>query len=88
MPIEDPTINWDEALSPWRRVATVTIAAQEFDTPERHEFAEHLSFTPWHCLPEHRPLGGINRARRLVYEALSHQRHERNGVPRREPDAL
>ncbi|MEK1942330.1 MAG: hypothetical protein AAAB16_18325, partial [Pseudomonas sp.] len=36
------------------------------------------SFNPWHALPEHRPLGGINRLRKAVYEAVSAYRHERN----------
>jgi hypothetical protein len=33
------------------------------------------------CLPEHRPLGGVSRARRQVYQALSTVRHERNQAP-------
>jgi hypothetical protein len=85
MPIEDPGITWDETLSPFRRVATLTIPAQTFDTPERREFGDNLSFNPWRCLPEHRPLGGISRARRQVYEALSKFRHETNQAPRVEP---
>jgi len=31
-------------------------------------FAESLSFTPRHSLAEHRPLGGLNRARLGVYQ--------------------
>jgi len=85
MPIEDPGVTWDEALSPFRKVATVTIPSQTFDTPERREFADNLSFNPWHSLLEHRPLGGISRARRQVYQALSIFRHERNQTPRVEP---
>ena len=85
MPIEDPGITWDEALSPVRSVATLTIPPQVFDTAERREFGDNLSFNPWRALPEHRPLGGISRARRQVYEALSIFRHERNQVPRVEP---
>ena len=85
MPIEDPGVTWDEALSPFRKVATVTIPSQAFNTPERWKFADNLSFNPWHCLPEHRPLGGISRARRQVYQALPIFRHERNEAPRPEP---
>ncbi len=85
MPIEDPGVSWDEALSPFRKVATITIRSQAFDTPERREFGDNLSFNPWHSLPEHRPIGGINRARRQVYQALSIFRHERNQAPRVEP---
>jgi hypothetical protein len=85
MPIEDPGVTWDEAVSPFRRVATLTIPSQVFDTPERREFGDNLSFNPWRCLPEHRPLGGISRARRQVYQALSIFRHERNQATRVEP---
>jgi hypothetical protein len=85
MPIEDPSVVWDEGASPFRKVATIRIPAQSFDAPAQQTFCENLSFTPWHSLPEHRPLGGINRARRVVYEALSERRHERNRVPIREP---
>ena len=85
MPIEDPGVRWDEGLSPFRKVATLTIPSQAFDTPERREFGDNLSFNPWRCLPEHRPLGGISRARRQVYQALSAFRHEHNRAPRVEP---
>ena len=85
MPVEDPTVRWSERLSPFRPVATLRIPPQRFDTPERDEFAEHLTFTPWHGLPEHRPLGSANRVRRRAYELISALRHERNGVPEREP---
>jgi hypothetical protein len=85
MPIEDAGIAWDEAASPFQKVATLTIESQVFDTPERREFGDNLSFNPWRCLPEHRPLGGISRARRQVYHALSALRHEYNEAPRAEP---
>jgi hypothetical protein len=49
--------------------STIKVAPQAFDTPERMKEAEDMSFDPWHALAEHRPLGGINRARRAVYAA-------------------
>jgi hypothetical protein len=49
------------------------------------EFCENLSYTPWHALPEHEPLGSINRARRAIYTAISKARHEINGARRAEP---
>ncbi len=87
MPIEDATVRWSEREAPFRKVATLEIPAQDFDTPERQRFAENLSYNPWRCLPEHRPLGGISRARRQVYRALSAYRHDRNAEPNPEPDA-
>lgn len=85
MPIEDASVRWNEKASPFRKVATIKIPAQTFDSAEQMKFAENLSFTPWHSLPEHTPVGSINRARKLVYEIISTYRHERNNAPRREP---
>ncbi|QAU35270.1 catalase family protein [Janthinobacterium sp. 17J80-10] len=85
MPIEDPGRAWSEAASPWRKVATIRILRQEFDSDEQRAFGENLSFSPWHSLPAHRPLGGINRARRVVYDLISAFRHEYNHVPLQEP---
>ena len=87
MPIEDPGVTWDETVSPFRNVATLTIGPQEFDTPQQREFGDNLVFNPWRCLPEHQPLGGIGRARKQVYQALSAFRHERNQTTAAEPTA-
>jgi hypothetical protein len=84
-PIEDPTVEWDERTSPFRRLATIGIPAQRFDGPEQRSFCENLSMNPWHSAPELRPLGGINRVRRIVYEAVSKLRHDLNGAARAEP---
>jgi hypothetical protein len=86
-PVEDPTVEWDEASCPFRTVARIKIPAQEFDTPERMSFCENLSFTPWHSLAADRPLGGINRTRKDVYLVLSKMRHDLNAVPISEPTA-
>lgn len=85
MSVERSTDEWSESEAPFHKVATITIPRQTFTSPAQDEFSEHLSYTPWHTLPEHRPLGGINRVRRIVYEEISRVRHELNGVPRREP---
>jgi hypothetical protein len=87
-PVEDATIEWRESDAPLERVATLTIPRQTFDTPDQMALAEHLSFTPWHTLPAHEPVGAINLTRRVVYEAISRYRHARNGVPRLEPRSL
>ena len=83
--IQDPGVAWRERDAPFKKVATLEIFQQTFDTPGQQEFGENLSFNPWRCLPEHRPLGGINRARRQVYRALSSFRHDRNAAPHEEP---
>jgi hypothetical protein len=51
--------------------ALATIPAQQFCTAEREALGESLSFSPAHALPEHAPLGGINRARSAIYQQLS-----------------
>ena len=84
-PIEDPTVQWSEKTSPFRRVATIDIPAQRFESAEQQKFCENLSMNPWHAAPEHRPLGGINRVRKVVYEGVSKLRHDLNGAARSEP---
>ena len=44
-----------------------------------------MTLSPWHCIPEHRPLGNQSRARRRIYLALSTLRHQMNAVPHYEP---
>jgi hypothetical protein len=73
--IEDACTEWPEATFPFIDVATITILPQEFDSAEQRAACEKLVFTPWHGLQEHRPLGGINRMRKAVYEASSQFRH-------------
>lgn len=88
MPIEDPTVEWNEKDSPFIPVARIIIPPQKFDSPMQLNFCENLSFTPWHTIPEHRPLGGINRVRKTVYDTMSRVRHELNSVERLEPTAF
>ena len=71
MPIEDASVEWKESDSPFRKVATVSIPAQDLGSGEMRAFrasCENLSFNPWHALADHRPLGGLNRLRRAAYE--------------------
>ncbi len=86
MPLEDATVEWDEDLSPFRKVARIDIPAQSFESPEQMEFCENLAFNPWQSLAEHRPLGGLNRVRKDLYKALAEFRHKSNAVNYREPD--
>jgi hypothetical protein len=85
MPVEDPTIVWDETKAPFIEVATIRIPKQRFDSDAQQSFCENLSYTPWHALAEHRPVGGINRVRKVVYEGISLLRHKLNQSPRVEP---
>ena len=89
MPIEDASKPWDEKQSPFRTVATLTVAPQP---GWEHGITEHtedaLSFSPWHGLEAHRPLGGVNRARREPYEYSSGYRARVNGCPIHEPASV
>jgi hypothetical protein len=85
MPIENASVRWPEALSPYRIVAKLRIPRQRFDSPAQIAFAGNLSFNPWHCIAEHRPLGNLNRARRYIYSNLSRFRQEMNYQPHIEP---
>lgn len=85
MPIENGAVRWPEKLSPFIPAATVHIPKQNFDTPAMAEFTKRLKMNPWHCLPEHRPLGNLNRARFRLYYELSKFRQEMNQVSHLEP---
>ncbi len=85
MPIENNAVLWPEKLSPRQSVATLRIPRQTFDSPAQLDFAKRLSYNPWHCIPEHRPLGNQSRARRRMYDTLSKLRHTMNSVPLYEP---
>ncbi len=85
MPIENNAVLWPEKLSPRKSVATLRIPRQTFNSPAQLDFAKRLSYNPWHCIPEHRPLGNQSRARRRMYDTLSKLRHTMNGVPLYEP---
>jgi Catalase len=86
MDVEDSRIEWQEAQAPFYPVAAIHIPQQVFDTPEQNVFCENLSFTPWHALPEHRPLGVTNRLRKVIYDHISRVRHEMNSTYRQELD--
>jgi hypothetical protein len=85
LPIEDATAKWPETAAPFQNVATISIPKQNFEIPYQVTECEHLSFTPWHGLTAHQPLGGINRLRLGVYTASSQHRaqpKEPHGFPK------
>ncbi|WP_447970024.1 catalase family protein [Nitrospira sp. M1] len=88
MPIEDTLAIWDENESPFIKIATIDIPQQTFTSDAQKLFCEDLSFNPWHGLTVHKPLGGINRARRDEMKAISDLRLKQRGVPRTEPTGM
>jgi hypothetical protein len=85
MPIENNAVFWPTRLSPRVPAAVLRIPQQEFDSPEQFAFSRILSYNPWHCIAEHRPLGNQSRARRRMYKELSTLRQTMNQVQHYEP---
>ena len=86
MPIENAAVVWPEELSPYRRVAWITVRPQAAWSEARASAVDDgMSFSPWHGLNAHRPLGGIMRARKAAYEMGRMFRAEKNGSAIREP---
>jgi hypothetical protein len=86
MEVENSIKVWEMDEAPFTKVATITIPEQVFATGSRDDFGERLSFTPWHALPQHRPLGAVNRIRRVVYDTISDLRSELNFKAPRRPE--
>ncbi len=88
-PLEDPTVVWEPADTQPIRVATLVIPKQDISGERNLQVAENLSYTVWHSIEAHKPLGAINRARRVIYKAGAAQRREANGVePLTEPTEI
>jgi hypothetical protein len=86
MPIENAAVVWSEEVSPYQRIARITVKPQLAWSEVRSSVVDDgMSFTPWHGLAAHRPLGGIMRVRKAAYEAAKKFRAERNGRVIQEP---
>jgi hypothetical protein len=82
MPIEDATVEWPQALSPFVAVGRITVPPQPaWEAGRATRLDEELSFDPWNGLAAHRPLGSINRARRPAYPASAAARTSRMRCP-------
>lgn len=71
-PIEDASVEWSPSHAPFVRVGTLTIDKRDLaGSAASVEEAEGnaLLFNPWQAPAEHRPLGSLMRARRIVYPA-------------------
>lgn len=87
-PIEDPTVEWDEAEAPFHKVGTVRVAAQDsWDPAQVQQIDEQTRFGVWTGIAAHQPLGNINRARNEPYRHSADFRARVNGCPYHEPVA-
>ena len=62
--VEDLTRTWKESQSPFRELGRIYLPQQELVSPE---IVRSWVINPWNTLPEHKPLGGINRTRLTSY---------------------
>lgn len=89
MPVEDASVVWPEELSPFITVARIDVKPQiAWSEPRAQVVDDQMSFSPWHGLAAHRPLGGIMRSRKPAYEMSSEFRARHNGCPMHEPKSL
>jgi hypothetical protein len=66
-PIEDASVNWS---SPYTTVARLTLPMQDSASRKGQALlaqVEAVVFDPWQALTAHRPLGDVQRARKVVY---------------------
>jgi hypothetical protein len=88
MPVEDLTVEWPEALSPFVTVGKLRLPRQDIAGDENLEKMDALSFMPWRVTEEHRPLGNIQRARKEVYRQSSILRRQSKQQSRKEANTL
>ncbi len=86
MPVEDASVPWPEDESPYVAVARLTVAPQPAWSEARARQADDgMSFSPWHGIVDHQPLGSVNRARKEVYAMSAGFRATHNRCPIHEP---
>lgn len=74
--LDDARVDWK---IPEERVATLTLLPDGFELPTQEDLGDRMSFNPWNGLRDHRPLGAMNAARRLVYRSLYELRMQLDG---------
>lgn len=89
MPVEDASVVWPEDASPYLAVARISVPPQAAWSEARAEAVDDgFSFSPWHGLAAHRPLGSVMRARKAAYDHSARFRAERNRRAVQEPRDL
>ena len=89
LPIEDASKVWPEDKSPFVTVARLHVPPQTAWSEARSAAVDDgMSFSPWHGIEAHRPLGSIMRLRKRVYEASAGFRAQHADRPIAEPDRL
>lgn len=76
-PIEDASVEWRERDAPCVLLARLVFPTADLTSEParaRSEEIEEMSFDPWHCTEDFRPLGEMMRARRVAYRYSSMER--------------
>lgn len=73
--IEDGTQAWPQDKSPYLPIAKIEFPAQDL---MEEMICEKLVVNPWNTLPEHKPVGGINRIRLPTYLLSVQERRSTN----------
>jgi hypothetical protein len=86
MPVEDSSKPWPEEQSSYITVGTITARPQDsWSAAQVKAVDDGMSFSPWHGIVAHQPLGSIMRVRRDAYESSATFRGTHNGCPMQEP---
>lgn len=87
--VEDPRLDYyPNGNAKKILVATIKIPVQTVNTLARNNYCEKLSYNPWQALPEHKPLGALNRVRKVAVTASSIRRHFMANTEREEPSSI
>lgn len=74
--VEVASSEWPTRLSEYVELASIEIPRKDSGKELMDdELCERIAFTPWHTLPEHRPIGGVQRARERIYVVIANQRN-------------
>ena len=65
---------------PFFTVGRLTVEHQAIDFEKQFDFCENLTYSPWNGLKVHRPVGALNRLRRVVYPLIASYRLKKQGI--------
>jgi hypothetical protein len=82
--VEDASRWWTRPQERTVRLGSIAIPRQSLAQNALYD-CEHMVFNPWNCLPEHRPLGSVNRTRLAVHLASRQVRRKLNMVGHEQP---
>ncbi len=83
MPLDEATVEWPEAESPFVQVATLVLSRQDVMARGQAEYGQSLAFNIFRVPVEQAPSpeSSVAAARKAVYAASAGVRHDANGQP-------